>query len=84
MYYVYIAYQPLKKAYLVGVTNMLTRRMRLLRQMYAGPMYVVYYETYQSSTEADRRENQWLDYSAAQLQELVRKNNPHHLDILKP
>ena len=82
LFYVYIAYQPEKKRYFIGATRSIKRRIDLLRQLHSKNIRLVYYEEYDDSAEADRREDELLEMQKESLKELITQTNPLHTDIL--
>jgi putative endonuclease len=91
-YWVYITTNSLKNAVYIGVTNNLHRRMkehyenRGQRQTFAGRYYcyyLIYFEGFQSITEAIRREKEIKGWGRPKKDALIDSVNPEW-DFLSP
>ncbi len=83
MYYTYISYHFGGDKYKIGVTANLRRRLRVLCMNDKKGCEIVYYEAYDNSDEATKRENDLLKMKDGQLISLIKQTNPIELDLLE-
>jgi len=83
LYYVYIAYNPQNQITHIGLTLDMKRRLKLLCINTSQSCRIVYYEEYDDSKIADRRETELLQMPKELIAELVREYNPMLIDLLK-
>jgi len=81
MFYTYIIYNVQKEKYNVGVTVNLQRRKKILCHRLPG-CKIVWYEEFDNSSEATRRENELLSLPKELLKELVLETNPMLVEII--
>lgn len=86
-FYTYIAYFKEDTFQSIGVTSDLKRRFKLLKQIgskkQSSCCKLVYYEEFQSSDKATKRENELLELHETVLNELVEEANPMLVDLLE-
>ena len=82
MYYTYIIYDSKHSEFYIGVTLDLMRRRKIMYHQKPG-CKIVYYEEFDNSEEATRRENILLNLSKSLLKELISENNPMWVDLMQ-
>jgi predicted GIY-YIG superfamily endonuclease len=80
MFYTYIMLTG-RKDYQIGVTTSLVHRKKILCSHDPG-CRVVYYEEYETSEEATRRENMLLELPQSLLKELIDETNPMRVNLI--
>jgi len=81
MYFTYIAYNPHKDKFSIGVTINLQRRKKILCHNNEG-CRMVYIDEFESSEKAIGRENELMNLSNGLLRKLIDQTNPLWLDLL--
>ena len=84
MYYVYIAYQKSQDQYQIGSSIDLKRRIHTLNiGKDTDKIDLVYYEIFDNSDEAEKRENFLNNLSKEVLDELVKESNPLQVNLIE-
>jgi len=81
IYYTYIIYKNDNSLLHIGVTNDLSRRLKLIKIKYTYCCKLVYYEEFTSSAEATNRENKLLQIHETLIEELVKETNPMLINL---
>ena len=81
-YFTYIAYNKNNNLLEIGTTNNISRRFRLIDIKYNHNCKLVFIEDFQSSKEANCREDELLNLNGAVIEELVKSTNPMLIDLM--
>ncbi len=81
IFYTYIIYTKENKFYSLGVTSDMERRLKLLKSKNKKNTKLVYWESYENSSEATERENILQKFHPEILHQLVKENNPALTDL---
>ncbi len=81
MFYLYITYDLNNKFHSIGVTTDMKRRLKILN-MKKEFYKIVYFECFEDSTIATKRENEFLRTQKDVICEIVKENNPSLVNLV--
>ncbi len=80
-FYLYIIYTYQNKFHSLGITSDLKRRMNILKNKTKNDIKLVYWETFDKSSEAEDREIFLSDFPPEIIHKLVKESNPSLIDL---
>ena len=80
-FYVYIVFYENNALHSVGVTTNLCERLKLLSHLEKKDLHLVYYEVFENSDLATRREDDLSSLGKSQIDGLIRSVNPLMVDL---
>ncbi len=81
MFYLYISYDLENRFHSIGVTTDINRRLKILN-LHKENYKIVYYECFEDSLNAIKRENKFLKTQKDIINSLVKDNNPTLVNLI--